>query len=294
MSTATLSPSRHCEEVTRTRARNFFYGIRLLPPDKRIAMCAVYALARRIDDIGDGDLPRQSKLAALDGERRALAAIDERPDDPVLTAVADASRRFPLPLDAFEQLIDGVEMDVRGVRYERFDELALYCRCVAGSIGRLCLAIFGSTDSGAASGPAEELGVAMQLTNILRDVQEDREVGRVYLPEEDLRRFGCEEGLLDAPPVAVDTLLRFEVGRARETFERGLRVLPYLDARSRSCVLAMSGIYRRLLDRIERDPASVLRQRVSLPAWEKAWVAARSLTGAGAHSTSATPLEGRG
>jgi phytoene synthase len=294
VSTATLSPSRHCEEVTRTRARNFFYGIRLLPSDKRAAMCAVYALARRIDDIGDGDLPRERKLSALDEERRALAAIDERPDDPVLSAVADASRRFPLPLDAFEQLIDGVEMDVRGVRYERFDELVLYCRCVAGSIGRLCLAIFGSSDPAAASEPAEELGVAMQLTNILRDVQEDLEVGRVYLPAEDLRRFGCDDGLTAASPQAVEGLLRFEVGRARQAFERGLRVLPYLDSRSKSCVLAMSGIYRRLLERIEREPASVLRQRVSLPAWEKAWVAARSLTGAGSPSTRATTLKGGG
>jgi phytoene synthase len=284
MSATAISPSRHCEEITRTRARNFFYGIRLLPPDKRSAMCAVYALARRIDDIGDGDLPRERKLAALDQERRALATIDDHPDDPVLEAVADARRRFPLPLDAFEQLIDGVEMDVRGVRYERFDELVLYCRCVAGSIGRLCLAIFGSSDPGAASPLAEELGVAMQLTNILRDVQEDSERGRIYLPVEDLRRFGCQQGLVDAPPEAVASLVRFEVGRARQAFERGLGVLRYLDARSKSCVLAMSGIYRRLLDRIERDPASVLRQRVSLPAWEKAWVAARSLTGAGAHT----------
>ena len=292
MSTAAVSPTRHCEDVTRTRARNFFYGIRLLPPEKRAAMCAVYALARRIDDIGDGDLPPERKLEALDEERRALAEIEERRDDPVLAAVAGARARFPLPLDAFEQLIDGVEMDVRGVRYERFDELAVYCRCVAGSIGRLCLAIFGSTDEAAASGPAEELGVAMQLTNILRDVQEDLEAGRVYLPADDLRRFGCGDGLAEAPPEAVESLLRFEVRRARDAFERGLRVLDYLDGRSKSCVLAMSGIYRRLLERIEREPASVMRRRVSLPAWEKAWVAARSLTGAG--GTRPAPLGGSG
>ena len=284
MSATAASPSRHCQEVTRTRARNFFYGIRLLPPDKRVAMCAVYALARRIDDIGDGELPPEGKLAALEHERRALATIDDHPDDPVLAAVADARQRFPLPLDAFEQLIEGVEMDVRGVRYERFDELVVYCRCVAGSIGRLCLAIFGSSEPGAASPLAEELGVAMQLTNILRDLQEDFQVGRVYVPAEDLRSFGCAQGLPEAPPEAVAALVRFEVERARERFERGLGVLAHLDARSRSCVLAMSGIYRRLLDRIERDPSSVLRRRVSLPAWEKAWVAARSLKGAGAHA----------
>ncbi|MFN2615871.1 MAG: presqualene diphosphate synthase HpnD [Thermoleophilaceae bacterium] len=293
MTAAASSASRHCEQVTRSRARNFFYGIRLLPPEKRRAMCAVYALARRIDDIGDGELPAERKLAALDEQRRRLASLDQAGDDPVLAEVAEAHGRFSLPLDAFEQLIDGVEMDVREVHYERFDELVLYCRCVAGSIGRLCLAVFGSSDPRAAAEPAEELGVALQLTNILRDVREDLEAGRVYLPAEDLRRFSCESGLAQAPPEAVASLVRFEAGRARESFERGLGVVPYLDARSASCVLAMAGIYRRLLDRIERDPAVVMQRRLSLPPWEKAWVAARSLRGAGARASHAVPAGAR-
>jgi phytoene synthase len=199
-----------------------------------------------------------------------LAAL-ERSDDPVAVALADACRRFDLPLDALELLIEGVEHDVLGTRYETFDELVGYCRRVAGTVGRLCLAIFAegaNTNGGAAL--ADDLGVAMQLTNILRDVREDRERGRVYLPAEDLRRFGCAE-LPDA------AMIRYEATRAAEWFDRGLQLTERLDARSASCVLAMTGIYRSILERIERDPDEVLRRRISLPAWEKAWVAARSL-----------------
>jgi phytoene synthase len=201
----------------------------------------------------------------------ALEADEVVSDDPVVVALADARRRYELPLDALEMLIEGVEHDVLGTRYETFDELVGYCRRVAGTIGRLCLAIFAegaNTNGGAAL--ADDLGVAMQLTNILRDVREDSERGRVYLPTEDLRRFGCGE----LPDAAV---IRYEADRAVEWFDRGLKLTERLDARSASCVLAMTGIYRTILERIARDPAEVLRRRISLPAWEKAWVAARSL-----------------
>jgi phytoene synthase len=233
-------------------------------------MSAVYAFARRVDDIGDGELDREAQLRALAGERGMLAALGSN-GDPVAIALADARRRYELPLDALELLIEGVELDVLGTRYETFEELVGYCRRVAGSVGRLCLAIFaeGAGTNGAA-GLADDLGVAMQLTNILRDVREDRERGRVYLPAEDLRRFGCSE-LPDGE------LIRFEAARAVEWFDRGLRLTEKLDARSASCVLAMTGIYRCILERIARDPDEVLRRRISLPAWEKAWVAARSL-----------------
>jgi phytoene synthase len=273
------SAYRHCEEVTRAEAANFFYGIRLLPADKRRAMCAVYAFARRVDDIGDGALPDADKQAQLDGERAALAGLSTDSDDAVIAALADARTRFPLPVDALELLIDGVEMDVRGATYETFEELVAYCRCVAGSIGRLCLAIFEPDDPAGGMQLADDLGVAMQLTNILRDVREDLERGRVYLPAEDLRRFGCAP-LEEAPPAALIALVRFEAARAREWFDRGLGLLELLDGRSASCVMAMTGIYRRILDRIEAEPGAVLERRVSLPAWEKAWVAARSLAGA--------------
>ncbi len=276
---------RTCEEITRRAAANFHYGIRLLPRDKRRAMSAVYALARRVDDIGDGEGDPAEKLQALAAERVKLAAISgdgsgrelraqELGSDPVIEAVADAHERFALPLDALEQLIDGVELDVRGSRYETFDELVVYCRDVAGSIGRLSVAIFTGGDGARLASLADDLGVAMQLTNILRDVREDFENGRVYLPYEDMRAFGCPQ-----PLDLSDALIRFEAARAREWFERGLRLVDSLDARSAACVLAMTGIYRRILDRIAQDPDQALARRISLPVWEKGWLAARSLAG---------------
>jgi 15-cis-phytoene synthase len=273
---------RACEQITRAEARNFFYGIRLLPPAKRRAMCAVYAFARRVDDIGDGALPDGTKLEALAATRDSLERLDSPGDDAVLVALADALERFPIPRQALDDLVDGVEMDVRGETYETFDELVVYCRHVAGSIGRLCLGVFGTSNGPGAWALADDLGVAMQLTNILRDVREDFGAGRVYLPAEDLRRFGCPCDLAAAPPDAAAELIRFEAARDREWFDRGLELLGHLDARSRACVLAMTGIYRRLLTRIEEHPDEVLARRMSLPTWEKAWVAARSLVGVGA------------
>jgi 15-cis-phytoene synthase len=274
---------RRCEEITREEAANFFYGIRLLPRSKRQAMSAVYAFARRVDDIGDGGLDQQAKLAALESARRLLAGLQgggpETAEDPVGVALGHAYRHYGLPLDALEHLVDGVRADVLGTSYETFDDLLLYCRQVAGSIGRLCLAIFsGATerDRAEASALADDLGVAMQLTNILRDVREDRDRGRVYLPAEDLRRFGCED-LFAAPPHNAAALIRFEAARAAEWFDHGLELIELLDRRSAACVLAMTGIYRGILDRIALEPAEVLERRISLPVWEKAWVAARSL-----------------
>ncbi len=279
-----------CDELTRRAAANFYYGIRLLPRSKRQAMSAVYAFARRVDDIGDGNLERQTALAALAAERAALRTLVAGEDngcfdvrlpeagepDPVILALAHARRHYGLPVSALELLIDGVECDVRGTRYETIDELVSYCRAVAGSIGRLCLAIFADGQSGdGAPQLADDLGVAMQLTNILRDIREDQARGRVYLPAEDLRQFGCTR--LDDVP---GELVRFEARRAREWFDRGLRLVEQLEPRSASCVLAMTGIYRSILERIERHPDEVLRGRISLRPWEKTWVAARSLLSA--------------
>jgi phytoene synthase len=185
---------RACEDITRREAANFHYGIRLLPREKRQAMSAVYAFARRVDDIGDREGPAEPKLEELAAQRAMLASLgDGDPSDPVSVGLADARARFDLPVEALDLLIDGVELDVRGTRYDTFDELVVYCRDVAGSIGRLCLAIFTAGRANGHAALADDLGVAMQLTNILRDVREDRENGRVYLPAEDLRHFGCGE-----------------------------------------------------------------------------------------------------
>lgn len=276
---------RECEQITRREAANFYYGIRLLPRFKRQAMCAAYAFARRVDDIGDdGQLDRAAQLEQLAVERRRLTMLSDGPvgaGDPVITALSHASAQYRLPLDALELLIEGVELDVLGAEYQTFDELVRYCRCVAGSVGRLCLAIFTDGTAGdEAHALADDLGVAMQITNILRDIVEDRERGRTYIPAEDRERFGClDPG--SAGERELEALVRFEAERAAEWFDRGMRLVELLDVRSASCVQAMTGIYRRILDRILEDPAQVMRGRISLSPLEKTWVAARGLVAAG-------------
>jgi phytoene synthase len=277
---------RACADIVRREAKNFSYGIRLLPGPKRRGMSAVYALARRLDDVGDGELPAAAKHDALDAARDSLAVIarDGTPPDPgdaVLAAVADAHHRFSLPMEAFDELIDGCVRDVDGARYQTFDELVGYCRLVAGSIGRLSLAIFGTDRSDLARDRADALGVALQITNILRDIVEDRDVhGRIYLPAADVARFGAARDL-SGPPDAVAALVIFEAARARDWYDRGLELLPMLDRRSRACVGAMAGIYHELLERIERDPGAVLCARVSVPGTGKVLVATRALLGIG-------------
>jgi phytoene synthase len=272
-----------CEEITATEARNFSYGIKLLSEEKRRAMSALYALARRIDDIGDGPDDAGTKVEALLQARKRVGELrSERPaidpDDPVMTAVADVCRHFPLPVSALEELIEGCEMDVMGTRYETFDDLVGYCRRVAGTVGRLSLSIYGCADPGRAEAMADDLGVALQVTNILRDIVEDhRSLGRVYLPRADLERFGIGPDLT-GPEDAMIALVAFETGRAEEWYERGLKLLPLLDRRSRACTAAMAGIYHRLLGEIRNDPAAVLRRRVSLPGWQKTAVALKALS----------------
>jgi len=320
---------RQCESLTRAAAGNFYYGIRLLPAPKRRAMCAVYAFARRVDDIADGTLAPEEKLIRLEAAAQGLGRLDSHDPDPVMAALADASTRFDLPTDALEDLIEGVRMDVRGTSYADFNELELYCRRVAGSIGRLCLAIFGTRAGGragwgaqtrpsvqgssaadqgerSASEMADDLGVALQLANIARDLREDAERGRVYLAARDLVRYHLhDDGPLDAPALQALTreasmaepamvagfeggdvgqlyaLMRFYCLRSRDWFHRGMELVALLDRRSAACVLAMAGIYWRLLGHIEERPDRALARRARLTKREKAWVAGRALLGKG-------------
>jgi 15-cis-phytoene synthase len=287
---------RECERITWSQARNFAYGIRLLPPPKRRGLAVIYAFARRIDDIGDGTMPAHEKISALDAARQQILDLSRPPaGDPVLLALADVERNFPVPIPAFGELIDGCVADVRGTSYQSFDDLLYYCRCVAGSIGRLSLGIFGTShDMTEAAELADSLGVALQLTNILRDIREDHQNGRVYLPAEDLAKFDCDRaflggktppdpahgGLVQPPvPPGFARLVEFEAERARDWYATGWKLLARLDRRSAACTGAMAGIYRRLLERIAADPAAVLRGRMSLSGREKATVAVRALTG---------------
>lgn len=270
----------HCRRVARQSGSSFYAGMRLLPPERRSALFAIYALARQIDDIADGPLSRDEKLEALAGVRAALA----RPDvsgDPVLVAVADAARQYPIPLEAFGDLLDGAELDVTAAEMVTFADLERYCRCVAGSIGRLSLGVFDCSDRARGVQLADDLGVALQIGNILRDVSEDAAGGRVYLPREDLARFGVEaSGTGFSGPL--ELVIAYEAERGLGWLRHGLELIPLLDRRSASCVLAMAGKYRRLLERIAAEPSLVLRGRLSLRPWEKGLVLARSLAGSGA------------
>ncbi len=275
---------RHCERIARAQARNFAYGIRLLSRPKRQALSAVYALARRIDDVGDGSLPARARLEELERIRAQVRKLSVptggAPNpDPVLYALRAVAARYPLPLGAFDELIDGCELDCTRTTIQTYDELVQYCRLVAGSIGRLSVSILGVRDMAVAAPLADALGIALQMTNILRDIVEDREqLGRVYIPRQDIVGFGCRDDLTgDRDRLAL--LVSYEARRARSWYDQGLTLLPLLDYRSRACVATMAGIYRRLLGRIEAEPELPLLGRVSLPGWEKAWLASRALAG---------------
>ena len=275
-----------CERIVGSQAKNFSYGIRLLPGPKRRALSAIYAFARRVDDIGDGDLPHDQKLAGLAETRRQAEHPERFPEDPVLVALADSARRYPIDLGAFGELVDGCEMDQVGTAYQTWDELAAYCRNVAGSIGRLSLAVFNPPALHSDPKPTEELadklGLALQLTNILRDVREDLQGGRVYLPQQTLDEHGCTlrllpDGTLDPQDGRLAAVLRHEAKRAESLYAEGLALLPLLDWRSRGCCGALSGIYHALLGRIAAEPEATFGARMSLPASTKLAVAARAL-----------------
>jgi 15-cis-phytoene synthase len=266
-----------CRRTTRSSGSSFYRGMSLLPRGRRDAIFAIYALARRIDDVADGALPPAQKLEELARLRSELAHID-RSDDPVLVAVRDAAGRFPIPLSAFDELVDGADMDARGHTYSTFAELELYCRCVAGSIGRLSLGVFETASRDVAEPLADELGIALQLGNILRDLTEDLARNRVYLPEEDLARFDCAavDGAFEGP---LELVVAFEAERALGRLRRGLELVPLLDRRSAAAVLAMAGSYRYLLRRIAAHPETVLDGRPSLRGWTKSWLLVRGVAG---------------
>jgi phytoene synthase len=235
------------ERLTRRRARNFAYGIMLLPREKRRAIAAIYAFARRVDDIADGSLPTGDKREQLEQLRGRL---EERPgEDATLVALADARSRFPIPGDALTALIDGGVQDTEQTRYASFDELRGYCARVAGAVGRACVPVYGADEPQR----AETLGIALQLINIIRDVAEDWHLGRVYLPQDELARYGVSEADIAAGCVSAEwrELMAFQSARARAHLAEGLTLLDFLDRRSAACVATFAGLYRSTLERIE-------------------------------------------
>ena len=253
--------------ITRREAKNFAYGIMVLPRPKRQAIAAIYAFARRVDDVADGELPLAEKRARLEELR---AALDEDPADPVFVALRDARERFGIPREPLAALIDGGLQDTEQATYADFEELRGYCEKVAGAVGLACVPVYGSEDTG----HAMTLGIALQLINIIRDVDEDRQLGRVYLPQDELAAFEVEEL---APSPQFRELMAFEAERARTHLADGLRLLDSLDRRSALCVRTFAGLYRETLDRIEANGFDVFGEKTRLSTPRKLGVVARGL-----------------
>jgi 15-cis-phytoene synthase len=262
---------RYCRAVARRRAKNFYYAFLLLPRAQRDAMCAVYAFMRYCDDLSDEPGATREPLdrwrAALDG---ALAG--SYGGHPTLAAFHDTVERYNIPHEYFHQMIDGVSSDLEPRRIQTFDELYRYCYQVASVVGMTSVHIFGF-DSPAALPLAEKCGVAFQLTNILRDVREDWERGRVYLPQEDMHRFGVS---LPQPAPEFVQLMRFEAARARGYYRESQPLLGMVHKRSRPSLRALIEIYSRLLDKIEASNYDVLSRRIALSALEKSWIVFRA------------------
>ncbi len=270
----------YCQALTKREAKNFYYGFMLLPHHQRRAIYAAYAFARRCDDIVDEGLPRAEATVRLAAYREALGCcLEGRPEGPVFTALKDAVDTFAIPHRYLYALIDGVETDLTVRRYAGFQELERYCYLVASTVGLISIEIFGYQGGERARQHAADLGIALQLTNILRDIQEDAGRDRIYLPREELAAFGYSEEELLAGRVtpAFRRLLAFQVERARRYYGQGRRLLPYLPRRARACVGVMAGIYCHILDDIEREPEAVFQRRVSLSAGQKLALAGREL-----------------
>jgi 15-cis-phytoene synthase len=254
-------------QTTRREAKNFAYGIMVLPKEKRRAIAAIYAFARTVDDLADGPMSLDEKRDRLEMLRDDL---DATPASPMFVALADARARFGIPSEALHKLIDGGLQDLEQTRYATFDELRGYCEKVAGAVGVACISVYGSDDVARAN----TLGIALQLINIMRDVAEDLELGRVYLPQDELARFGVRE--LRVSPEWVE-LMGFQAQRARAHLAEGLQLLASLDRRSALCVSTFAGLYRGQLDRMEANGFDVFGASCRLSTRAKLAVVARGL-----------------
>jgi phytoene synthase len=274
-----LASYRSAEAVARSRS-NFYYSFVVLPAEKRRAFCAVYAFMRYCDDISDGDAGQGVKQTQLRDWRSQLDAAfaGSVRENPILPAFHDTVNNFSIPAQYFHWIIDGAEMDLGVVRYETFTDLYKYCFNVASAVGLVCLQIFGYKDERARE-YAEQCGIAFQLTNILRDVKEDVESGRIYLPLEDLRIFGytAEELRRGVVDERFRRLMKFEAERARKYYAAARNLLPLVEDSSRPALWAMIKIYERILDKIEGHQFDVFRHPIHLAGTEKLSIALKAL-----------------
>jgi phytoene synthase len=277
-----------CRGITRANAKNFYYAFLVLPKPKRQALCAVYAFMRRCDDIADDPtLSLEERRFKLSTWLAALHRVQqgEPSDDPILLALTDAQRRHTIPAGLLDDLATGTAMDVEAgiqsespasatssltVQYKTFDDLKGYCYKVASVVGLVCIHIFGYRDP-AAEPLAEQCGLAFQLTNIIRDVKEDAAMGRVYLPEEDLAKFGLSAAdLLTTPdPARLRSLLALEADRAREFYQAGEQLIPYISEDSQPALWVLVNIYRKLLEKITARQYDVFAGKITLTGTEK-------------------------
>lgn len=275
----TLAESyRYCNRIARLRARNFYYSFLLLPKPQRRAMCAIYAFMRYCDDLSDEPAAREAAGAAIERWRQDLeAALAGRYGaSPIWPAFHDTVQRYRIPERYFFEIIEGVRSDLQPRRFRTFEELYRYCYQVASVVGLTVIHIFGFRSPDALP-LAEKCGVAFQLTNILRDIKEDLERDRLYLPLEDLERFGVTpEALRSGDAPGVTELLRFEAARARAHYNEARPLLNLIDPASRPSLWALIEIYSRLLDHVERAGPAVLSQRVELPLREKLSIVVRA------------------
>lgn len=266
------------QAITKERAKNFYYGIRLLPKEKRESLCAVYAFFRESDDLSDDD--------AIDNKAERLSRwrdlVRQRPthfeEGSILPAFYDSLDKYQIPSRYFEELLDGTTSDLTVTRYQTFDDLYGYCYKVASTVGLVCLHVFGFDGSQEALEQAEARGIAFQLTNILRDVKEDGERGRIYLPLEDLERFGLSEQdfLEGRTSESLSDFLSFQIERAKQYYLKSAPLSKRVDAESRPSLDAMTDIYRTLLDKVEKMGLRVFQERASLTKFEKLALAGKT------------------
>lgn len=274
----------HCHDVAKTRARNFYYGMKLTPEPKRSCLYAIYAFMRACDDLADGEdltepLPPLETQQQIEGFRRRMDAVldgSEPPaEEPFWLAFKHVCEQFPIERPHLHAMLDGQIADLFKNRYASFDELYKYCYNVASVVGLVCVAVWGYDNDRSTLQLAEYRGIALQLTNILRDLSEDAQRGRIYLPQEDLERFGYTENDLIAGKAneAFDRMMTFQIERARSYYEMSETLERKINADSRGACWAMMRIYRGLLDRIAANPRQVFRKRVRLGGVQKASIA---------------------
>jgi 15-cis-phytoene synthase len=273
-----MTPADYCQQKAAASGSSFYYSFMFLPPPRRRAITALYAFCREVDDVVDEVRDPEVANAKLAWWRREIALVFAgQPTHPVALALQGIVREFVLPEAHFQTVIDGMAMDLAQHRYLDFTDLELYCHRVAGVVGLMSAEIFGYADP-ATKGYARDLGIAFQLTNIIRDVGEDARRGRIYLPQDELQRFAVAPSALLRGEYSPEFrhLMRFQATRAQTWYERAFAQLPKQDRKAQRTGLVMAAIYRTLLDEIARDGYKVLDRRTSLTPLRKLWLAWRT------------------